>query len=205
MLWGNNSMFCIRRHSIILLQLCYPGEEQQLDTRSHVVLQIKKTKKQSGLNIFPQPGFPPFSHVPWFCHIFTVLLCCIPSLAPYLPFSHFMFRKVRCSHSIIISSCYPYADKPCKHNFPSSCDNHKFLQRMNFLFSIRLPLIRPGYKVQAVAWLGFDMPLGVTWCWSVAIRSDRSNQKWDNLHSTDFRLNLRAVPQTHHNLSTLQQ
>lgn len=40
---------------------------------------------------------------------------------------------------------------------------------------------------------------GVTRCWSVAIRTDSSNQKWDHLHPEDLGPNPRAVTQTHHN------
>lgn len=68
LLWANNSMFCIRSHSIISLQLHYPGEEQQLDIRgswqtTYCVSSLKK-KTQHGLNIFSQPDFYPFHTSP---------------------------------------------------------------------------------------------------------------------------------------------
>lgn len=156
----------------------HPGEQKQLDIwgSRQAAYCASDSKSPVWPQYLPTAWFPPFSHIPWFCHICTVLLRCIPptllhifTLSLYVP---------KCSHSIIISSRYTHADKPSKHNFPRlAMTITRFYRGWIFHSAWELPLMYPGCTFGI--W-GSDLS---TWC--------------DNLQD--------AVTQTHHSSSTLQQ
>lgn len=120
----------------------------------HIVRAIKTT--QCGLNILQPPGSLPFHTSPdsvtsSLFYSAASLLC---SISPRFTLC---VQKCRCSHSIIIPSCWPHADKPHKLNPSSSSDNNVFMEDESFIQHENCLWICPGCTVQALSCLGFGL------------------------------------------------